>query len=309
MTEKTGKNTGKKILASLVYALILVLCVLLLSRRGGFARTLPFLLILPPVATLFRNYKALTAAVLALCAFVCARADDLSLQHALLFALLSGLIAAVGMLVKRFLVTARVNREKRKISVIAAVALTIVGLSLHVAVFGQPFGYFAEKNFDARYLAETYAPAENPPRVGNTYYNPFAARYESKITFSDGETVKNALFYRDAEGISDGYRAYHEARVLKEKRDELMLRLAEKFPEYMFTVEGVSVETDAVIDEKSGVAELERNMVFSISFYTQFPNEETYEAVCDAMKNETDGKGTLIFERNELSISDENKGE
>ena len=51
------KNNTKRILFGVIYALFIAVCVLLLRRESGVWRTLPFLLILPPAATLFVGQK------------------------------------------------------------------------------------------------------------------------------------------------------------------------------------------------------------------------------------------------------------
>ena len=73
-----------------------------------------------------------------------------------------------------------------------------------------------------------------------------------------------------------------------------MLLLSERFPEYVYIVEGVSIDTESVLDENSTVEEFQKNMTFSVTFYTQFSNDAEYEAVCDRMRQALP-VGTLVF--------------
>lgn len=288
------KNNTKRILFGVIYALFIAACVLLLRRESGVWRTLPFLLILPPAATLFVGQKTVTVLIMALCGLLAARVDGESLPHALLFALFVGFLSTIGVFIKRFLITARANDGRKTLSLVCAGILAAAGIVFHAFVFGTPTGCVSARNAARAYFSETYA--QDAVRVGKTFYDPFAHRYESTVFFTDGESEsrKSARFYREGTGVFDGYRAYYEARLLSQRRDEITLLLSERFPEYVFTVEGVSIDTESVLDENSTVEEFQKNMTFSVTFYTQFSNDAEYEAVCDRMRQALP-VGTLVF--------------
>ncbi len=288
------KNNTKRILFGVIYALFIAACVLLLRRESGVWRTLPFLLILPPAATLFVGQKTVTVLILAFCGLLAARVDGESLPHALLFALFVGLLSTIGVFIKRFLVTARANDGRKPLSLVCAGTLAAAGIVFHALVFGTPTGCVSARNAARAYFSETYA--QDAVRVGKTFYDPFARRYESTIFFTDGKSGKTvrARFYRADTGVFDGYRAYYEARLLSQRRDEVTLFLSEHFPEYVFTVEGVSIDTECALDETSTVEEFQKNMTFSVTFYTQFADNTEFEAVCARMR-EALPVGTLVF--------------
>lgn len=288
------KNNTKRILFGVIYALFIAACVLLLRRESGVWRTLPFLLILPPAATLFVGQKTVTVLILAFCGLLAARVDGESLPHALLFALFVGILSTIGVFIKRFLVTARANDGRKPLSLVCAGILAAAGIVFHAFVFGTPTGCVSARNAARAYFSETYA--QDAVQVGKTFYDPFAHRFESTIFFTDGKSGKTvrARFYRADTGVFDGYRAYYEARLLSQRRDEVTLFLSERFPEYVFTVEGVSIDTERTLDETSTVEEFQKNMTFSVTFYTQFADNTEFEAVCARMR-EALPVGTLVF--------------
>lgn len=288
------KNNTKRILFGVIYALFIAACVLLLRRESGVWRTLPFLLILPPAATLFVGQKTVTVLIMALCGLLAARIDGESLPHALLFALFVGILSTIGVFIKRFLITARANDGRKPLSLVCAGILAAAGIVFHAFVFGTPTGCVSARNAARAYFSETYA--QDAVRVGKTFYDPFAHRCESTVFFTDGESGKTvrARFYRADTGVFDGYRAYYEARLLSQRRDEVTLFLSERFPEYVFTVEGVSIDTESTLDENSTVEEFQKNMTFSVTFYTQFADNTEFEAVCARMR-EALPVGTLVF--------------
>ena len=294
-TDKAKKDI-LKILSVPIYAAISVVCVLLLRGAGGFWRTLPFLLVLPPLAVSFWNHKTVTVLILTVSGFVCARLDDYGTAQSVLFALGTGFLSAIGILIKRFVITARVGDGRKKISVIGAVLLAVAGLLFDAFLLGTPFAYGSAHGTAKRYYAETYKSGE--VRVLYTAYTPFSHRFESTLAFTDGNTAKTARFYRDENGLFDGYRAYHEARLLSQKRDEWTKLLSEAFPDYVFTVEGVSIDTEKTLDASARAEDFENDMTFTVSFYTQFPDKQTYERVCGEMRETLMGKGTFLFEQN-----------
>ena len=271
----------ESVLKFAVYALLLVASALCMNESRGFFRTLPAMLILPGMATLFYNKKTLTAALCFIITLILSAAENASVSAAAMTALSALIFASVSIFIKRLAVTAAVNIKKRRFCGVAATILFVTGIIVYALIFGNPVSFFLANYENSRYIAETYA--EGAPRICYTYYDFDEGRWFTRVSFrDDAEMSADISVYGEKAETVDGYSNYYEYKYLSARRNELARLLSETASE-QFGQCAVRINTEKTEIAAYPGADAENfysQMVFDIAFYDQLTDEASFSEKC-----------------------------
>lgn len=283
-------NKAKKAVSIIIYAVIIVVAAITVTETGGFFRTLPFVFVLPAVATLFYNKRLLTALLVFVATFLVSASVNGDMVQVLLLSAISAVFALVGIYAKRLIVTALVcdGKAKRTFCIIYAAAIFFVFSVSYFIFFGNPVSQLMASSDNRAYISENYG--ENEIKVGKTIYNYSKNRYFTNITFTD-ESPMNADISVKNRTIIDGYNNYYEYKYMSQRAADLSRILSASFKEELGV--GCNIgETDILFAPNvSDVREVYGKMVFDVYFGTQTADEATFAKKCAEYKKAVDDSG------------------
>lgn len=259
-----------------VYILLVILSASTISSKMGIARTVPFVLIFPAVATFFYNKKLLTVLLSFVSALIFTLVGADNMLEAVALSAVSAGVAGLGILVKRFFITAYVRRENRAVFAVCGAVLFAVSAVFYAFVFGNPVTCLISGAQNREYIHSTYG--EDAPEINYTYYDLSERRYFSNISFKDVSPMNADI---SASGtVFDGYSNYYEFKALSARREQLAKLLSEKFSPGEFAVRINVYETDLSVLPETQAQELFDGMVFDIAFYAQLTEKEAFAEKC-----------------------------
>ena len=268
----------KKAVAIIIYALLIVLAAITVTDVGGFLRTLPFIFILPPVATLLYNKRLLTVLLTFVAVFFVSSATFGSVTEALMLSVVSAIFSFVGIYVKRLIVTCVVcdGKAKKIFCIILSAVIAVISFGAYFCFFGDPVSAFSARNENIKYIGENYA--ENDINIGKTTYSFSEKRYFTKVTFTD-DALMNADISVKNNVIIDGYNNYYEYKYMSNRAEQLALILSESFRED-FGIGCNTVESDILFAPNVKYEDTFDKMVFDVYFGTQTADEAAFAKKC-----------------------------
>lgn len=270
--QKKSNFFDTQIFKTAVFIIFAVFSSYTVSAGASFARTLPFVLILPAVSTLFYNKKILSSFLVLISCAIFLTVESSELYNTVLLSLTAFLFAMLGMLIKRFFVTAYVSTKKRTFCTVCGVVLTLCGIFSYSLVFGNPVSYFINRAANMDYIADTYGESF-AVKANYTWYDPSDERYYTNISFSDMSEMNADISAR--EPVCDGYSNYYEYKYLSARRELIAKFFAENIKGDCAVRINPS-ETVTVAAEPD-----EREMVFDVAFYAQLTEKADFAAMCE----------------------------
>jgi hypothetical protein len=275
-----SKNVSKvkKTASFFAYVLLIVLSAITLTNAGGFFRTIPFVLVLPALATFLYNKRELTSALTFLATFMVASAQSLDIKKAFLLSVAAFIFSFAGIYIKRLLITAYVcDGKARKIfCIILACAFLLIGSAVYFTLFGNPVSALVSRADNIAYIKENYP--ERELEINETVYDFSHRRYFTNVSFMS-DSPMNADISVKGGVIIDGYHNYYEYKYMSKRAQELSLIIYEAFREN--TSVGCNIaKTDILFAPNKTAGETYSDMVFDIYFGTQTADESTFAGKC-----------------------------
>lgn len=279
MTENKSKTAIiKNILFIAVYTVLMIGATASMLESSGILRSLPLVFLLPAVATVFYNKKRLTAALTFVFVLFFILIEKGSVLFAVITALVALAFAAVGIFVKRLIVTLFVSDEKKIVVFVLAVLLFVACIFGYAYLFGNPFDAAAAQHDNLDYINETYGSAA--PEVRYTYYDFDEKAYMTKVSFSDDAIMSADICARDPENVIDGYNNFYEYTYLTARSNILKTLLELKLPDETRVVRVNIDDTKITGAALKDPDQLCGQMVFDIAFYSQLNTQEEFLEKC-----------------------------
>lgn len=246
------------------------------SYGASFLRTIPFVFILPALSTLFYNRKLLSAFLCFVSCAIFLTVESTDVFGTIIFSLAAFLFAGLGILVKRFFVTAYVNEKKRIFCAVLGFVLLFAGIISYALVFGNPVSFAVNRARNVQYIEETYG-KEAFRSENYTRFDAKTKRYYTNVSFTDISQMNADISF--GEEVYDGYSNYYEYKYLSERREELASLFAEN-------VKGeCAVRINTSETETAADTLLNQDMVFDVAFYSQLTEKEDFAATCEKYLN------------------------
>lgn len=272
-----ARKTAFRFLLILLYAALLAASGYSVTKGAGILRTLPLVLLLPAAATFFYPKKTLAACAVFAVTLLFAVVESDDIPGALGLSAAALLFAAVGILIKRFFVTAAVSREKRNACAVCGGGLLLLGIVGYAVLFGNPVSALSARHADLSYLEATYG--TEAPQAKKTWYDAAERRYFTDVSFRDESPMEAEISSKAP--IIDGYANYYEYRMLSARREEMVRLFAEAFPKKGAPAVRVNPrETEIAASPKSEPAAFYDRMVFDIAFYDQITEADAFAKQC-----------------------------
>ncbi len=279
MTENTKKLSYiKAVLFLAVYIILMIGATASMLESGGILRTFPLVFLLPALATLFYNKKRLTAALTFVLVLFLILIEAGSVKIAVITALVACAFAAVGIFIKRLVVTLFVGDGKKLPIVALSIILFVAAILFYAFLFGDPFSALSAQKKNLDYIDESYGAAS--PEIRHTYYDFDEKAYMTKVSFSEDAVMSADICAADPDNIIDGYNNYYEHKYLTARSNILKSLLELKLPN---ETRAVRINID---DTKITGAALKNpdalctEMVFDIAFYSQLTSREEFLEKC-----------------------------
>jgi len=283
----------KNIFPYAAYAILVALSTVFTTESAGILRTIPFVLVLPALATFFINKKLITVFLCFAIALCFGAVERYSVAQTVFNAVAAGAFAGIGILAKRFFVTACVAERLKKLMVLCGALLLIIGGAAYAFVFGNPVhaAIYAGKN--AEYIKNIYG--ENAPEIRYTHYDALSGKYFTNVGFTD-ETYMNADISLDGTEVYDGYSNYYEYKILSERRTEMSQLLTQRFPGSQFALRINMDETDISVcaADVNDPQKFYGSMVFDLAFYGQLREKDAFADECRKYAEYLKSTGTIF---------------
>lgn len=272
MPAKLKKIIDTNIFKISVFIIFAVFSSYTVSCGASFLRTLPFVLVLPAVSTLFYNRKLLSAFACFVCAAIFLTVESTDILNTAIFSVFAFLFSGLGMLIKRFFVTAYVSARKRVFCLVTGIILLLIGVFSYSLVFGNPVSFAVNRAQNLDYIRNLYG-KELSQAQNYTWYNMRDGRYYTNVSFTD--TARMNADISSGKIAADGYSNYYEYKALSDRREEL----AQMFSENVKGDCAVRINTNET--ETYGDTTERENMVFDVAFYAQLAEKEAFEKACE----------------------------
>ena len=278
MTQNTKKSYVKTILFLALYIILMIGATASMLESSGIFATLPLILILPAVATIFYNKKRLTAILCFALVLVFRLLESGNSKNAVICAFVALAFATIGIFIKRLAVTFFVANSKKAISAILSVILAAASVFCYFHLFGNPVSHANAHRENVAYLKETYG--TEIPDIKYTYYNYEEKAYLTTVSLEDA-LMTAEICATDPQNIIDGYNNYYEYTYLTSRSDILKSLLALKLPDETREVRVNVDETKITAAPIKNPDSLCDEMVFGIAFYSQINTKEEFLEKCE----------------------------
>ncbi len=279
MAENTKKLSFiKTVLFLAVYILLMIGATASLLESSGILRTFPLVFLLPATATLFYNKKRLTTVLTFVLVLFFILIEAGSVKIAIVTALVAFAFAAVGIFIKRLVVTLFVSDGKKLPILALSVILFVAAILFYAFLFGNPFSALSAQQKNLGYIDESYGMAS--PEIRHTYYDFDEKSYMTTVSFSEDAVMSADICAADPENIVDGYNNYYEHKYLLARSNILKSLLELKLPDetraVRINIDDTKITGAALKDPESLCDE----MVFDIAFYSQLTSREEFLEKC-----------------------------
>ncbi len=263
----------------IIYAFIIFIATFTLTEQRGFFRTLPFILILPAVATFFYNKKLLTVILCGILAMFFGLVDSSDIAVAALLAILAMIFSSIGIVSKRLFITGTLSETKRSICYILAVVLVVAGIVGYFGFFGNPVDLVGKHSDNVKYIRSAYP--DETITIGKTAFDFYDRTYYTSCKIICGNTKIIADISAKSPPHSDKFRKYLEYTLLGERITELSRTIMSNLPGESVLIREVSVDESVALTSSLTADDVRAHMSFDIAFIAQLTDISDFAKKCD----------------------------
>ncbi len=278
LVNKFTASPHYKYVRVLIYAIIIFIATFTLSEQRGFFRTLPFVLVLPAVATLFYNKRTLTVILCGVLAMFFGLVDTADISDAVLTAIIAMIFAFAGILTKRLIVTGKLYSGRRLLCYSLSAVLVIIGTLGYFAYFGNPIGTVGNHNDNVKYIRATYP--DEDISIGATAYSFRDKTYYTSCKIDCGRSKIFADISANEPERTDRYRKYLEYTMLSDRITELSRTIMTGFPGESVIFREAGFSRDVPLSQAVTPESVRAHMSFDIAFVAQITDIAEFEKKC-----------------------------
>ena len=266
-----------------IAGIICLFAAYLSEKTLGAVATIPFILILPGIASLFYPKPLHLTGLCALGAFIfkCIFASDI--KDILIFMLITMLFGTVSAYfftsVKEFVIT-----KKKNIKSIISAVLFVLSVVIYINLHGTFFGNLSSEKVNTKYLENTYP--DEQFLISSTYYSPTDRCYVTEFGFTSKERYSALVSTGNSKDSSDvaqidGYRDNAEYEILERGKSGITTALSTfAYEGSDYVIRNKSLETNDILTAASSYSEYMDKTNYEIALYYQFDTAEAFENMC-----------------------------